>query len=210
MEEEFEISLFPIPGAVSFPETIVPLHVFEPRYRLLIKEAVTKPRRIGVCHTKRVISPAKHHDSTEQALRSNQATYEPVTVFGAGFGQILDITDDGRLLVEIEMDARYEIISEVQTLPYKIVRCRRFDDIEVEEDDIIALRESVTARLIRMSTELSDELAEVLRSDAWKELSDEDFSFKIFQIVRLEPEMLQQVLEMRTPRERLRVLNNCL
>ncbi len=32
-----ELPLFPLPGTVFFPNTLLPLHVFEPRYRQLTK-----------------------------------------------------------------------------------------------------------------------------------------------------------------------------
>ena len=51
MSDREEISLFPIPNVVAFPGTVMPLHVFEPRYRALINDAVDQNRMIGVCHT---------------------------------------------------------------------------------------------------------------------------------------------------------------
>lgn len=201
-EEEFKIYLFPIPGSVSFPNTTVPLHVFEPRYRALVKDALRDHVRIGVCHTEGVISPAKPHDSLEESLNSNQATYEPCPVFSAGFAEITDITEDGRLLAEIKMDGRYEMIEEVQTLPYRIVRCVRFDDLAPESDERSEqtknLRAQINEHLLGMTEELQNELG--------KELSDEDYSFKIFQTIRFDPDLMQEVLEMQTPADRLRML----
>ena len=201
-EEEFKIYLFPIPGSVSFPNTTVPLHVFEPRYRALVKDALRDQVRIGVCHTEGVISPAKPHDSLEESLNSNQATYEPCPVFSAGFAEIIDITADGRLLAEVKMDGRYEMIEEVQTLPYRIVKCVRFDDLAPESDERSEqtknLRTQINEHLLGMTEELRDELG--------KDLSDEDYSFKIFQTIRFEPDLMQEVLEMQTPADRLRML----
>jgi Lon protease-like protein len=201
-EEEFTIYLFPIPGSVSFPKTSVPLHVFEPRYRALVKDALRDQKRIGVCHTEGVISPAKPHDTLEESLKSNQATYEPCPVFSAGFAEIIDITSDGRLLAEIKMDGRYEIIEEVQTLPYRVVKCVRYDDLGPESDERSEqtqnLRTQINENLMGMTDELRDELG--------NELSDEDYSFKIFQTIRFEPDLMQEVLEMRTPADRLRLL----
>src|SRR5262245_30676719 len=38
---DFEIPIFPLPNVVHFPGVTVPLHVFEPRYRTLVKDAVS-------------------------------------------------------------------------------------------------------------------------------------------------------------------------
>ena len=33
-----EVALFPIPDLVAFPGTVIPLHVFEPRYRKMVHD----------------------------------------------------------------------------------------------------------------------------------------------------------------------------
>ncbi len=42
------ISLFPLANVVVFPRTRVPLHVFEPRYRQMTRDALEGERRIGM------------------------------------------------------------------------------------------------------------------------------------------------------------------
>ncbi|HSG05763.1 MAG TPA: LON peptidase substrate-binding domain-containing protein [Nitrospiria bacterium] len=42
------ISLFPLPTTVLFPETYLPLHIFEPRYRDMVQEALDGSRIIGM------------------------------------------------------------------------------------------------------------------------------------------------------------------
>jgi Lon protease-like protein len=42
------IPLFPLSGVVFFPETTLPLHVFEPRYREMLSDALRGERIIGV------------------------------------------------------------------------------------------------------------------------------------------------------------------
>ena len=40
--------LFPLPGAVLLPRTRLPLHIFEPRYRAMVSEAMARDRLIGM------------------------------------------------------------------------------------------------------------------------------------------------------------------
>lgn len=206
IDEQHEIFLFPIPGSVSFPGTTVPLHVFEPRYRALVKEAIRLNKRIGVCHTDGVISPAKPHETLAETLNSNQATYEPCDVFSAGFATITDVTPDGRLLVEIRMDDRFCIEEEIQTLPYRVVKCRRYLDGPAESDERAEqtrnLRRQINDHVLGMAMDLKDEL----RSEIDKELSDEAYSFQIFQTIRFDADLMQECLEMQTPADRLRLL----
>jgi Lon protease-like protein len=42
------LPLFPLAQVVLFPQTQVPLHVFEPRYRQMIEDALSSDRRIGM------------------------------------------------------------------------------------------------------------------------------------------------------------------
>jgi Lon protease-like protein len=46
--ETFEIPVFPLPETVLFPGTLLPLHVFEPRYRTLLARCLDSDRRMGV------------------------------------------------------------------------------------------------------------------------------------------------------------------
>jgi Lon protease-like protein len=47
-EGEFLLPLFPLPNLVFFPETRLPLHVFEPRYRQLVSDALAREKRFGI------------------------------------------------------------------------------------------------------------------------------------------------------------------
>ncbi len=42
------LPLFPLPGAVLFPRAVMPLHVFEPRYRRMVADALEGPRLLSV------------------------------------------------------------------------------------------------------------------------------------------------------------------
>jgi Lon protease-like protein len=42
------VRLFPLPNVVLLPETTVPLHVFEPRYRRMLADALDSDRLIGM------------------------------------------------------------------------------------------------------------------------------------------------------------------
>ena len=42
------VALFPLPNVVLFPDVDLPLHVFEPRYRAMVGDAMNGDRRIGM------------------------------------------------------------------------------------------------------------------------------------------------------------------
>ena len=47
-EGEFLLPLFPLPNLVFFPQTRLPLHVFESRYRQLIADVIGTDQRFGI------------------------------------------------------------------------------------------------------------------------------------------------------------------
>ena len=42
------IPIFPLPNVVLFPNVFLPLHIFEPRYRQMVSEALQGDRIIGM------------------------------------------------------------------------------------------------------------------------------------------------------------------
>ncbi len=43
-----EIPVFPLPNLVFFPQAIVPLHIFEPRYRTMIRDVLKDKKQFGI------------------------------------------------------------------------------------------------------------------------------------------------------------------
>ena len=43
-----EIPIFPLPNVVLFPSALLPLHIFEPRYRAMVTDALEGERLIGM------------------------------------------------------------------------------------------------------------------------------------------------------------------
>ncbi|MEO0972767.1 MAG: LON peptidase substrate-binding domain-containing protein, partial [Pseudomonadota bacterium] len=166
------VALFPIPNLVAFPGTIVPLHVFEPRYRKLVTDSVEQERMIGIPHTRKEIHPGRKHESVEQALSSNQATYQPHEVFSAGLAEIVETLDDGRMHAVIRVQHRLSLGQEVQTLPYRIVEAQILEDEpETDADASRELQREINGRLVRIVSDQSPELADALEQDEWRDLS---------------------------------------
>ena len=202
MSDREEISLFPIPNVVAFPGTVMPLHVFEPRYRALINDAVDQNRMIGVCHTVKEIRSAPVDQSLEQALSTNQATYLPVDVFSAGTCEILETTDDGRILANIHISRRFVAKEEIQTLPYRVVTAEELRDDPLE-DDLQAVCAAIHDLLINLIAEQHPASADAIREEKWEDLPCSEYSFKIFQVLRFDSDIMQSLLSLTSAAERL-------
>ncbi|MEM9620543.1 MAG: LON peptidase substrate-binding domain-containing protein [Pseudomonadota bacterium] len=205
-----EVALFPIPDVVAFPGTALPLHVFEPRYRQLVHDCVRDQRMVGVSHVVKAIhKPNQSGTQTpEEMLSSNQTTYKPRQIFSAGQCEVLQTLDDGRLLAKINVSQRLALLDDVQSLPYRIVRCSPVQD-EASSATLVqdqALMQSINERLIEIVKPQSAELAEKLDSPAWMGLQPAQYSFQIFEFLRFDADVMQQILEMQNVNARLETI----
>lgn len=200
------------------PYSVVPLHVFEPRYRKMISDSISAQRRIGIAHTIKKIADSKVDPTAplEERLKQNQSTYLAHPVFSAGFAELKETLEDGRMLVEIKTDSRYEIIEEKQEVPYKIVLCRPYldepktDHSEPLQADVTILRNQLDSAIISLVQDKDRNLLDYLKSKNWLDLSDEEYSFKIYSMIGFNPDVLQKVLELKTPDSRISFLHDIL
>ena len=106
------LSIFPLPGAILFPGLQLPLHIFEPRYRALVSDALVKDRRIAM------IQP--------------QGPGEAAPLFAIGcVGRIEEVEalDDGRYNIVLEGEARFRLLRELEvTTPYRQVEAELLPD----------------------------------------------------------------------------------
>jgi len=97
------LSIFPLTGAILYPGLQLPLHIFEPRYRALVGDALARDRRIGM------IQPV---DADEGAA-----------LFQIGcVGKIgeVEASEDGRYNIILTGEARFRMIRELEvTTPFR-------------------------------------------------------------------------------------------
>ncbi len=104
------IPVFPLPGVVLLPGTVLPLHIFEPRYRAMVADALAGARTIGMAMVKRgwEVSDAD----------------PPIRAVG-GAGEIVEseVLEDGRYNILLEGRFRYRILEEKPgETPYRLAR----------------------------------------------------------------------------------------
>ena len=209
--DSLEVALFPIPNVVAFPGTVLPLHVFEPRYRRLVHDCLEADRLLGVSHTARTIHEPRKTESIEETLRTNQATFAPQEVFTAGRCELRETLDDGRMLIEVHMAHRVVLIEEQQSLPYRIVTCSRLEDEPVGDEAAARQQQAaVHALLTNLVREQNPEALAVLEESSWSEMSPAEYSFGIFQLLHFDADFMQEILEMTRPEARLGALHRLL
>ena len=92
-----KISVFPLSNFIIFPNTSVPLNIFEPRYIKMIDDSMKNDRIIGM------IQPKKHKKNIPQLY----------SVGCAGKITSFDESDDGRYLIVLSGISRFKILKEI-------------------------------------------------------------------------------------------------
>lgn len=201
------VALFPIPNCVAFPGTGFPLHVFEPRYRDMVRFCIDENVPMGITHIESVIKHAKSNQTVSEAMQSNQATYKPYTIFSAGQVELLETLDDGRMMIDVHLTDRLYAINEIQTLPFLIYECESYNDRNITDEvrqEGEVLKEKLLKRLIALTAH-SEEVNNLLKSPLWQDKDVVQFSFELFGMVRLDGDIQQQILQCRSPVERLHI-----
>lgn len=106
------LSIFPLSGAILFPGLRLPLHIFEPRYRALVNDALARDRRIAM------IQP--------QAINEGAPLFEIGCVGRIGEVEALE---DGRYNIVLEGEQRFRMLRELDvTTPFRQVEGELIDE----------------------------------------------------------------------------------
>ena len=112
-----ECRLFPLPGAVLFPHAVLPLHIFEPRYRQMTQDALDSDRLVTIVRLRPDLPPTAADDPA----------IEPIGCLG----KILNCErlPDGRFNFLLLGLSRVRIVAEVPSARlYRVAEAVRIPD----------------------------------------------------------------------------------
>lgn len=169
------LSVFPLSGAVLFPHMQLPLHIFEPRYRAMVRDALSRDQRIGM------IQPRDDRD--------------PPGLFQVGcVGKIghVEALDDGRYNIILEGLARFRIVRELDVkTPFRQVEAEVIGDNDIHET--LGLMER--ASLEREARRFADAQGYAVDWNAVSRLDDEAIVNGIAQVAPFDAAAKQALLE---------------
>ena len=111
------IPLFPLPNVVLFPNVFLPLHVFEPRYRDLLRDALNEERLIAIA----TLEPGFEKDY------QGRPPVRPVVGVGLIIGH--EPLEEGRANILLRGVARARIVAELPPVEaYRRVQARTVAD----------------------------------------------------------------------------------
>lgn len=179
------LSIFPLTGAVLFPGMQLPLHIFEPRYRALVGDALIRDRQIAM------IQP--------------QRTTDGAPLYSVGcIGKIGEVQamDDGRYNLVLEGTARFRLVRELDV-------STAFRQIEAEiyaEDEDETLSHAQRGGFEREARRFADAQGYSVDWGSVERLDDRSLINGVSQIVPFDPASKQALLEAETLTDRCELL----
>ena len=133
------LPIFPLPDITFFPHTVLPLHIFEPRYRAMVSDCLARNRKLAVVGLK-----PGYEDNYEG---------KPAVHAVAGAGEIVrcERLATGRFNILLKGESRVRIDREVpsDTL-YRLVEARVLADVGDGGARADALTSEIKARFRRV------------------------------------------------------------
>lgn len=178
MSRTLRVPLFPLPGAILFPRSQLPLHIFEPRYREMIRDAIDGSGRIGM------IQPHRLDDD-------NQAPLYAVGCVGELVG--VEELEDGRFNIVLLGSNRFRLITEAQV--DASYRCGEIDIEAFDDEEPPPLSLVQRAEVEREARRLGDAMGLAVDWEAVSRLDDEMLVNAIAQVAPFDVGAKQALLE---------------
>ncbi|WBO22564.1 LON peptidase substrate-binding domain-containing protein [Sphingomonas abietis] len=173
------LSIFPLAGALLFPRALLPLHIFEPRYRAMISDAMARDRRIGM-------------------IQPRDETAKKPALFEVGcVGRIAEFEalEDGRYNLVLEGLTRFRLVSELDvTTAFRQIEADVSDFVR-DGDDPDPLGIALRADLEREARRYADAKGYAIDWEAVERLDDEGLVNGVAQVAPFDIATKQALLE---------------
>jgi Lon protease-like protein len=173
------IPIFPLPNAVLFPNVFMPLHIFEPRYRQMVADALEGDRIIGMV----LLKPG-----FEANYEGRPAIY---TVGCAGVITHSEAMADGRYNIVLRGIEKFAVTGEDPSRPYRLAHIEPMPEL-ISETDRPLLRKDRQRLEALLAAAIERGGADPKFPPA---VADEDLVNALAQYLALEPLERQALLE---------------
>ena len=178
MSRTLRVPIFPLAGAILFPRSQLPLHIFEPRYREMTRDAIDGGGQIAM------IQPQRLDDD-------NQAPLYAVGCVGELVG--VEELDEGRFNIVLLGSNRFRLLREVDI--DTLYRCAEVDIEAFDDSEPDPLPMIQRAEVEREARKLGDTLRLAVDWGAVARLDDEALVNAIAQVAPFDVGAKQALLE---------------
>ena len=185
------LPLFPL-GTVLFPGALLPLHIFEPRYRLLIRRCIERQRPFGIVLIRNGTEVGGSAEPYEVGTEARIVAESPLPN-----GRSYIVTRGGRRFAVESLIADAE--------PYLIGRVRYLDEPDGDgaADNASVAREALGAYLLAVVAVTEDSRGERALADELRDAPPSDLAYRIAGSLAVDAPQQQALLELETTSARL-------
>jgi len=189
--------MFPLPGVVLFPNALLPLHIFEDRYRKMARDVLATHRHVAMAFLK----------SADDALVPGSPAVKPV--MGVGEIVVAHELPDGRFNVVLRGVARVRLDSELATEePYRLIAASLRVDLPASDpQELRDADQSLRALVGRLAKEVL-EGGELLRQMVLSHSTPAEFVDVLAAAILVEPGKRQRLLELRNVVKRIEIVSS--
>ena len=176
------IPVFPLAGTVLLPKEVLPLHIFEPRYREMTRDALEGNRLIGM------IEPAPGH---EHDLSGQPPLRELGCLALIAEHQLLE---DGRYLMWLVGLVRFRVEREIESSKdYRMVKVTYLPDTDRPEQlvGMVPVKRELNTALPRLIK--TDEATRRSISEQLEEMNEQQLVAFASQVLGLSPERKREL-----------------
>ena len=189
MSRTLRVPIFPLSGAILFPRSQLPLHIFEPRYREMVSDAIDGAGRIAM------IQPYRLDDDNEAPLYAVGCLGELVGI---------EELDDGRYNIVLLGSNRFRLVGESEV--DALYRCAEIDIEAFNDREPPPLSLAQRAEVEREARRLGDAMGLAVDWNAVNRLDDEMLVNAIAQVAPFDVGAKQALLEAVTLEDRADLL----
>jgi uncharacterized protein len=185
------LPLFPLPNAVLFPHALLPLHIFEDRYRAMVRDVLSGSRCLAIG----LLLPEAGEDDELPAV-------QPI----AGVGEVVMAHElpDGRFNLVVRGRARVHIDRELPSgRPYRLVTATELPDYPIADAGEIADADQTLRALIGRLADAIPEGGELLRQVVAAQETPAELVDGVASALIVDPALRQRLLETRDVSARL-------
>lgn len=144
------LPLFPLPGVVLFPMTVLPLHIFEPRYRAMARHAIDGEKLIGMA----LLAPGWESD-----YEGRPAVHPMVCA-----GRLIHVAEspNGTFDILLEGLTRARVLSEEPGGAFRVAKVEIVSEAHLATEDEGLWRQRLDMMLVQVAPEVAAPIRKVL------------------------------------------------
>lgn len=189
------LPMFPLTGVVLFPQALLPLHVFEERYKKMARDLLSSHRHLAIAML----------ESPDDAMVSGQPPVRPI--MGVGEVVMAHELPDGRFNLVVRGRTRVQLDQELPSdEPYRLIAASVRLDLPVKNPGELSDADQALRALVGRLADNIPDGGELLRQVVASQSAPVELADVLAAALIADPQKRQRLLEMRDVLQRIEIV----